>query len=170
MTVRLREKFKEQLLAEGVAAKAATEKASVIGSIVRQADPDLLPNRNFSEFSKAEEGDLLYIMENEYFPAKSKIASETTERQYKYTATRYSKFLGRRATLDDLTDQSLGKWMRQVRKYGLAMATINGYVTKLRAFWNWCVKKRMVESSRRSKISQSRCRFPRRTARKSFGP
>lgn len=145
VTVRLLEKFKEQLLAEGVAAKAATEKASVIGSIVRQADPDLLPNRNFSEFSKAEEGDLLYIMENEYFPAKSKIASETTERQYKYTATRYSTFLGRRATLDDLTDQSLGKWMRQMRKDGLAMATINGYVTKLRAFWNWCAKKRMVE-------------------------
>jgi integrase len=35
--------------------------------------------------------------------------------------------------------------MRSLRKDGLAMPTINGYVTKLRAFWNWCAKKGIVE-------------------------
>lgn len=64
-------------------------------------------------------------MENEYFPARSRIARATTERQYKYTATR-STFLGRRATLDDLSDRSVGKWMRSMRDEGMAMATING--------------------------------------------
>ena len=145
VTVHLLEKYKEQLIADGLTKTRAMTLASAIGTVVRQADPDLLPNRLFSLYSKAEKGDLLYIMENEYFPAKSKIASETTEKQYKYTATRYSTFLGRRATLDDLTDLNLGKWMRTMRKDGLAMPTINGYITKMRAFWSWCAKKRMVE-------------------------
>lgn len=145
VTVHLLEKYQAQLLAEGLKEKPASVMASYIGTIVRQADPDLLPNRKFSEYSKPEEGDLLYIMENEYFPARSRIASANTERQYKYTSTRYSTFLGRRATLEDLSDRSVGKWMRSMRDEGMAMATINGYVTKLRAFWNWCAKKRMVE-------------------------
>lgn len=145
VTVHLLEKYQAKLLAEGLKKKQASMLTSWIGTIVRQADPDLLPNRKFSEYSKPEEGDLLYVMENEYFPARSKIASDETERQYKYTATRYSKFLGRRATLGDLNDHQVGKWMRSLRKDGLAPVTINGYVTKLRAFWSWCAKKRIVE-------------------------
>lgn len=145
VTVRLLEKFREFMISGGTSAASATEKASMVATIVRQADPDLMPNRKFTEYSTAHKGDLLYIMENEYFPARSKIASDETERQYKYTATKFSKFLGRRATLDDLNDQQVGKWMRGMRKDGLAAATINGYITKLRAFWNWCAKKRMVE-------------------------
>jgi len=145
VTVRLLEKFQEFMATEGTKPKTAGNSASMVASVVRQAEPDLLPNRNFSEYGTPERGDLLYIMENEYFPARSRIASATTEKQYKYTATRYSKFLGRRATLADLSDRSVGKWMRSMRDEGLATATINGYVTKLRAFWNWCAKKRMVE-------------------------
>lgn len=93
----------------------------------------------------AERGDLLRIMEHEYFPSKSKIASDSTEHQYKNMFLKFSKFLGRRATLDDLDDVRAGKWMRAMRKDGLAMPTINGYITKLRAFWDGAAKKRIVE-------------------------
>lgn len=143
VTVRLLEKFQESLTPCG--AKEAATWASMIGSIVRQADPDLLPNRNFGEFSGAETGNLLYILENEYYPSRSKIASPKTELQYKWAVTRYSQHLGRHATLNDLTDLAVGKWMRAMRNEGLAAITINGYLNKIRAFWTWLAKKRIVE-------------------------
>jgi integrase len=138
VTTRLLEKFKEWMVTEQTTMKCAIETASNVCSVVRQADPTLIPNRKIGEYSKLQKGDLFYIMENEYFSSKPKIASENTERQYKYAFTRYSRFLGRRATLDDLTDLSFGKWMRSMRRDGLAIPTINGYVTHLRAFWSWC--------------------------------
>ena len=107
VTPHLLKKFSQSLVDQGRTGSCAIDNASRVAHVVRQADPDLMPNRHLGEYTSPEQGDLLYIMENEYFPSKSRIASEGTERGYKYVTTRYSKFLGRRATLDDLSGKSV---------------------------------------------------------------
>ncbi|WP_428308461.1 tyrosine-type recombinase/integrase [Lacipirellula sp.] len=145
ITPHLLEKFAEWQIAEGKTEASSRHFAVMVGTIVRQADPNLLPNRNFAEFRDAETGNLLLIMQKEYFPSHPRIGSKATEDQYLKMAMRYSQFLGRHCTLDDLNDLEVGRWMRFLRAEGLKAVSINGYVAKLRAFWNWCAKKRMVE-------------------------
>lgn len=51
VTVRLLEKFQEFMATEGTKPKTACSSASMVASVVRQADPDLMPNRSFTEYS-----------------------------------------------------------------------------------------------------------------------
>jgi integrase len=79
-------------------------------------------------------------------PAKLKIASFKTSMKYEATIRSFGRFLGHVATLDDLTDENLGRWMRSIRENGRAARTANGYRSKLIALWSWCAKKRIVEN------------------------
>jgi integrase len=145
VTRRLLELFTDWQRDQGHSEHDLLKATFAIAAIVRFADPELIPLLHGSEYMTGEAGTLQYILEHDYFPQRSKIASVKTENQYKFAVSRYSKFLGRHATLDDLNDRSLGRWMRAMRDDGLAATTVNGYLNKLRAFWTWCAKQRKVD-------------------------
>jgi len=128
--------------------KYARDLADSVRSIVNRIAPGNLPHGNADTvlLFDAEQLDTIEnVLVNQYFPSRMKIANVKTERMYAFACSRFAKFLGRSATLDDLNDQTIGLFMRHMRDEGLSAHTINGYWAKLRAFWTWCAKRRMVE-------------------------
>ena len=80
-----------------------------------------------------------------YLPANTRAPSPKTERLYLIAIRSLNRHLEREATLRDLSDATIGGWMRALRSEGLSIATINSYRAKLLALWNWCAKKRLVD-------------------------
>lgn len=81
-----------------------------------------------------------------YIPQNLEIQSEKTVENYRLAYKLLGMFLGREPELPDLNDESFAAymtWLLRVR--GLAAPTVNGYAEKLKAFWNWAAKKRIVE-------------------------
>jgi len=137
--------FRAWLVAHGMNKKKAGNHAFAVASIVKHAKPErfleeaeaLTPAANI-------ERTLAYVFEKSYLPAKQTIASQKTVAKYLATFNSFGRFLGRIATLDDLTDQNVGGFMRQCSANGNAARTTNGYRSKLIAFWTWCAKRRLV--------------------------
>jgi integrase len=147
VTFRLLEKFRDWQLQRGKCEDRAREGCEHVAAIVRFADEDLLPRRTRRPafFDAAVECSLEKLVTGEYVASKMNIAADSTLNQYAWAIARFSKFLGRPALLDDLTDETVGRWLRSMRDEGLAVPTINGYLAKVKAFWNWCAKKRYVD-------------------------
>ena len=119
-----------------------------VKSVVNRAAPGNLPHGSCDkslQFNSDKMETIDHVMVHQYFPSRMKISNKKTELQYAFAVSRFARFLGRSATLEDLDDQTLGAFMRHMRDEGLAPQTINGYWAKLRAFWTWCAKRRMVE-------------------------
>ena len=86
------------------------------------------------------------LLENEYFPRKRSISSDSTKKHYRITIAHLGLMLGRPATLADLDEDVAERfivWCQNHRK--LARATIHQRRCYLVAFWGWCAKRRMVE-------------------------
>ena len=137
--------FRAWLVANGMNKKKAGNHAFAVASIVKHAKPErfldeaeaLTPAANI-------ERTLAYVFEKSYLPAKQTIASPKTVAKYLAAFNSFGRFLGRIATLDDLADQNVGGFMRQCQANGNAARSINGYRSKLIAFWTWCAKRRLV--------------------------
>jgi integrase len=155
VTVELVDQFVGWQKNNGYSEGTATDAADHLAAVVRCADRDRLPLKYRrdgvmkSRRPRFEDTDidasLESIMINEYFPTRSRINDPKTEMQYGNATSKLSRFLGRAPTLKDLDDLTLGRWMRSMKKSGLAAVTINSYMNRLRAFWTWAAKKRLVE-------------------------
>lgn len=147
ITPRLIEKFSQWMSDNGATPGAVSRVVRSVITVIRFADPELLPykviRRTFADSDQT--GTIEYVMKEEYFPANTRIASPKTENLYGLAIARLSKYLGRPATIDDLTDLIIGKWIRAMRDEGVAVATINGNVCKVKALWTWLAKRRIVD-------------------------
>jgi len=155
VTPELVEQFAKWQVQQGYSEGTASDACDHLAAVVRCADKGRLPlkyrrprfadarHRSFED--KGVDGTLESVIVNQYFPMRSRINDPKTELQYAHAAGRLSGFLGRPATLGDLSDLTLGRWMRSMRNDGLEPRTINGYMNKLRAFWTWAAKRRLVQ-------------------------
>jgi integrase len=138
--------FREWLLRCGMNAKKAGNHTFVVGLMLKHAKPERLVESVDNETPTVDSmRTLAYVFEHHYLPAKQTIASEKTEWKYGAVFNAFGRFLGRVATLDDLTDESVGAYMRDLRRAGKSTRTINGYRSKLIALWSWCAKTRLLQ-------------------------
>lgn len=137
--------FRNWLLAQDMNKKKAGNHAFAVASIVKHAKPERYLEEA-EELAPAvdQQRTLAYVFEKSYLPAKQAIASSRTVAKYLATFNSFGRFLGRVATLDDLTDQNVGLYMRACQQRNNRPHSINGYRSKLIAFWNWCAKRRLV--------------------------
>ena len=90
-------------------------------------------------------GSLEQIFMNEYLPQRTRIGSVQTVRQYGRCLRLFGEFLERPAVLADLTDKSVGKFLRWLIEVGgVKPTTANGYVKQVKAIWVWAARKRLV--------------------------
>ena len=89
--------------------------------------------------------DLLDVLVDEYFPRRLTIRSADTKRQYLYAFQGFSRFLIRRAKLEDLTDDNLIRFARRLLDDGLTEATVNERIGRITAVWNWLAKRGVVK-------------------------
>ncbi|BBO33643.1 tyrosine-type recombinase/integrase [Lacipirellula parvula] len=143
------EEFRHWQLKQGYSEGTAEDGCDHVAAVVRTADAGILPpkyrRKLFADakrpaFDDGEIGGTIeWIMLNEYFPMKQRIASKQTERMYAAATAKFSRFLERPATLADLDDLVVSRWLRSMRD-DLAPATIAGYAKNIRAFWDWCAR------------------------------
>jgi integrase len=137
--------FRTWLVDAGMNTKKAGNHAFAVAAIVKHGKPERFIE-DAEELSPAVDPTrtLAYVFENNYLPAKQGIASEKTVAKYLATFNSFGRFLGNIATLGDLTDEKIGGFMRACRAKGNAARSVNGYRSKLLAFWTWCAKRRLV--------------------------
>ena len=81
-----------------------------------------------------------------YLPGNLEIQDNKTTRQYGFAFKAFAKFLAREPELLDLNDETFAAWMTHLhRTLGQAETTVNGYAAKLKAFWDWAARKKIVE-------------------------
>lgn len=83
--------------------------------------------------------DLSGLLETQFFPLKTGIASEVTRRRYRRAVRWLGESVGRTAILTDLTDDNLAAvatYLRVARSQ--IPRTVNGTLECLRALWRWC--------------------------------
>jgi integrase len=81
----------------------------------------------------------------EYFALNQDITSKGTRYQYRLAIRNLADFLGRPATLDDLRDEVLIAWARQLNEGGMPISTSRERVGRVQSLWNWLAKRRMVD-------------------------
>lgn len=146
--------FRAWQVKNGYSEGTAEDSCDHVAAVVRTADAGILPKQyRRTAFADArrplfDDGDvggtLEWIMLNEYFPMCSRIASKQTEHMYAAAISRLTRYLERPAILSDLDDLTISRWLRSMRDE-LAPASIVGYAKNVRAFWNWCAKRRKVD-------------------------
>lgn len=92
--------------------------------------------------------DLWTICTQVYFPKKFKVRSPKTREQYRFAVNGFEQFLGRRATLADLNEDSLVgfiHWLLEVR--GVAEVTANDHRSgRLKTLWDWLARRGHVST------------------------
>jgi site-specific recombinase XerD len=100
------------------------------------------PSRQFLEADV--NGSLEQLFQEHYLPAKPKISSPHTITQYGRSLRKFTEFLGHTATLADLSDKTLGQFLRHRLDAGVCARTVNGEAKQIKAIWNWAAKKHLV--------------------------
>lgn len=147
------DEFRQWQIKEGYSECVAEDSCDHVAAVVRTVDVGILPpkfrRKAFADakrpaFDDAEIGGTVeWVMVNEYFPMQQRIASRHTVRLYAAAVSKLTYFLERPATLADLDDLTISRWLRSMRDE-LAPATVVGYSKNIRAFWNWCAKRGKV--------------------------
>lgn len=101
---------------------------------------------------------------SEYFELNTRIRDEQTKRQYRFALDNFRDFLGREATIGDLSDDTLTRfmiWLRDVRQ--LHPRTCNDRRGRINALWRWLADRGEYQLTRRP----TNCPLiePRRTPR-----
>ncbi len=148
------DEFRRWQVTQGYSEGTADDSCDHVAAVVRTADAGILPLQyRRTAFADARRpafddgeigGTIEWVMLNEYFPMCSRIASKTTEHMYAAAVSRLTRYLERPATLADLDDLTISRWLRSMRDE-LAPMTIVGYAKNIRAFWNWAAKRRKVD-------------------------
>lgn len=79
----------------------------------------------------------------DYFPLRPTIRSENTRRQYKIALASFGAQLGRDATLADLTDDALTRWLTWLLRLEppLSVNTIRERIGRVQTLWSWLAKR-----------------------------
>jgi integrase len=107
------------------------------------ASHELLPVR----FIDADlSGTLEQIFLDQYVPENPRVTSQKTLIQYGIVFRQFTEFLGHVATLADLSDANVCKFMRwRIEVCGNKPVSARNHGKRLKAVWNWAAKKRMVD-------------------------
>lgn len=87
--------------------------------------------------------ELLALAESLYFPLNIRI-QEPTRYQYRIALNDFGRFLDRAATVADLADDTITRWMSQRLKDGLAAITVKERAGRVQTLWTWLAKRRVV--------------------------
>lgn len=80
-----------------------------------------------------------------YLDTNTRIREPKTQEHYWRSLRLFEKHLGRTPTLADLNDEALSAFLlATIRVDKLTAHTANQRAKQLRAFWNWCAKKRLA--------------------------
>jgi integrase len=83
----------------------------------------------------------------EYFLARNpRIRDDRTISHYRTTVGMFSRFLGRRARLSDLTEDSVSQLMVWIVRNGCSPVTANHRRKNLVSLWNWLAKRNLVDT------------------------
>lgn len=88
---------------------------------------------------------LRLIYSDQYLPLNLRIRSKKTESHYDITLKHFDELFGRSATKEDLTDENAIRFARWMLSRPMRPPTVNQRLGYLRALWNWCAKKRIVD-------------------------
>lgn len=148
----LLERFAKWLYKNGSAKGVPERCCEIMRSIIRHWRPDVFPKplKTGQPDMKFLDSDIDGTLENvflhRYLPVRTKIRSQATINSYGKAIRRFSEFLGHTATLDDLTDEICGRFLRWlVDVKGNKAVTANGQFKTIKALWGWCAKKRLVK-------------------------
>jgi integrase len=150
VTMEMLDNFVEWLRSKRLRDTTAYGAVSRIRAIIHMWNPELFPNGSFGSpllnFADAETaGTLENIFMEQYVPENVKITSQRTVKLYGQCFRIFSEYLGHTATIADLTDANVGRFMRWVVDVrGNKAITASYYGKRLKAIWNWAAKKRMV--------------------------
>ncbi len=145
------EDFVAWSIERGLASVSANNYATHICVLVRAWQPARLPceKRGGSTMAFLERdvpGSLEELFHERYLPQHTRMSSVHSIRQCGNAIRHLTQYLGHIASLDDLTDETLGGWQRHmVHVEGKKRSTANGYFSRVLAMWNWAAKKRLVE-------------------------
>lgn len=154
--VRLREitdqllySFREWIVKSGCKERTAEQRCEMIRGILRHWRPEehvkLSNGAAAYQFLDSDiKGSLEQVFKDHYLPEKPDISSQDTIRQYGRSLRKFSEFLGHVASLGDLTDRNLGRFLRWRLDQGLRARSVNGEAKQIKALWNWAAKKRLV--------------------------
>lgn len=87
---------------------------------------------------------LLALYSELYEPLKLRAASPNTRRLYGCTLSSFARFLGRPATLADLSDQTVSAYLLALHRQRLSPYTVAKQRWQLLALWRWAVQKGYV--------------------------
>lgn len=89
---------------------------------------------------------LWQICTDDYFPLRPSIRCDNTRRQYKIALESFAEQLGRAATLADLTDDSITRWMTWLLglRPALSVNTVRERVGRVQTLWTWLAKRGVV--------------------------
>lgn len=99
------------------------------------------PIRNLSD----QPGTLWHLCLTRYFPTSVTIRSEKTRSHYRGAMSDLKEAVGHDPTLSDLNDEAFGKMMAMLAARGLSAHSVNERRNKLRALWEWCARKKLVD-------------------------
>lgn len=99
---------------------------------------------------------LLRFLTDRYLPARLDMKAGSAD-QMARAVRQFSAFLGHPATLYDLTDETLNRFLRSCLDSGLAEATVNSKRRPLLTLWRYAWTKRLVDELPRD---VARCREP----------
>lgn len=149
------EEFERWCVSTGCKKQTARARVQAARSVLRHWRPDAeewaksKPNARPQPgvFLEADvKGSLEQIFQDHYLPENTRLGSEKTIKLYGHSIRLFSEFLGHTATLADLTDENVGRYLRtRVRVDGVKEVTANGEAKKIKAMWNWAANKRLVE-------------------------
>lgn len=153
----------------GASATTASEAVTLVRAVVRLARPDMVSrkgrpvNRPVNELAMSKtppprmmpdevralttpDMRLSDAFWHVYYPRMAALRSAETRKLYRLAIERLSAFLGRHATLADLNDDTIVRWIAWMADgdHGLPQ-TINCRRSKLVALWNFLARKRFVE-------------------------
>src|SRR5574343_2057382 len=82
----------------------------------------------------------------DYFPLRPSIRAENTRRQYKIAIDSLGEFLTRAATVGDLTDDTLTRWLTWLlnRQPALSVNTVRERVGRVQTLWAWLARRGVV--------------------------
>lgn len=81
----------------------------------------------------------------DFLRVRTKIRSTKTHDHYRRSIRQFADYLQRPPTLADLNDDALCGFMLATVAAGFAEVTANQRTKQIRALWNWCAKRRLVE-------------------------
>jgi integrase len=142
-----------EMVAEFEEATNSKWRASRVLTVLRTYDPIRFrirhPGAGWNRRALDRGGGSQFLLANLYLdhyePRALRTRRPNTKRLYKTTLIMFDKFLGRSATIDDLTDEKVGRFAAWRVDNGLSKRSVNKDLFNLLALWRWAHRKGLVD-------------------------